>query len=273
LGVLVLSTVSGCGGDPSDDGSVVLKPKSSKTETKSETKTEQADEPTTSAGIGSVHGVIKFDGPRPQLPPHVKKGAPIKEPYCAATTVPDESLVVSAEGGIANVFIFLAKPPKQATVPPIPEEPAVFDQEQCRFVPHALLVRTGQIIKIKSNDDVLHNTNIEPVRNDRFNQTIKVKYREGIDYVYEKPEPKPILVKCDIHPWMSAWHLPLDHPYAAVTAEDGSFTIEDLPAGEHEFRVWHEKVDGFLDRRYKVTIKPDETIEVLISYKAEKFKI
>ena len=41
---------------------------------------------------------------------------------------------------------------------------------------------------------------------------------------------------------MKAYVLPSASPYVAVTAEDGSFTLANLPAGgELEFQVWHEK--------------------------------
>jgi hypothetical protein len=53
---------------------------------------------------------------------------------------------------------------------------------------------------------------------------------------------------------MQAWWVILDHPYAAVTKEDGTFEIADLPVGEHKFIVWQEKV-GFVDKAYTVTVK------------------
>ena len=45
---------------------------------------------------------------------------------------------------------------------------------------------------------------------------------------------------------MKGWLVVRDNPYAAVTGEDGSFTIEKLPAGEVELQFWHEKA-GYLD--------------------------
>ena len=47
-------------------------------------------------------------------------------------------------------------------------------------------------------------------------------------------------VVCNIHPWMKAYILSLDHPYMAVTGEDGTFEIKNMPAGQHEFQFWHE---------------------------------
>ena len=40
---------------------------------------------------------------------------------------------------------------------------------------------------------------------------------------------------------MKAWLVVRDNPYAAVTGPDGSFEIANLPAGEVELQLWHEK--------------------------------
>ncbi len=68
-------------------------------------------------------------------------------------------------------------------------------------------------------------------------------------------------VVCNIHPWMRAWLLPRDNPYAAVSGTDGSFVLAKLPVGEWEFQAWHEqggwpRVPGWNRGRFKVRIKP-----------------
>jgi hypothetical protein len=54
---------------------------------------------------------------------------------------------------------------------------------------------------------------------------------------------------------MKAWVAVLDHPYFAVTGEDGSFDLRGLPPGEYTLEVWHEKL-GTVDQR--VTIEPKQ---------------
>jgi hypothetical protein len=49
-----------------------------------------------------------------------------------------------------------------------------------------------------------------------------------------------IPVKCDVHGWMNAYIGVTASPYHAVTGEDGSFTIEGLPAGTYTIEAWHE---------------------------------
>lgn len=56
-----------------------------------------------------------------------------------------------------------------------------------------------------------------------------------------RPQIKPIAFACDIHGWMRAYGFVLDHPYSAVTKEDGTFVIENAPLGVPVQVVgWHE---------------------------------
>jgi hypothetical protein len=94
---------------------------------------------------------------------------------------------------------------------------------------------------IKNSDPVGHNTNIEGKNS--FNQTIPAD--ATIPFKPQKEEAVPVSVRCSIHPWMLAYFLPRENGYVAVTAEDGTFEIPNLPAGEDlEFQVWHESAVG-----------------------------
>ena len=57
-----------------------------------------------------------------------------------------------------------------------------------------------------------------------------------------RPQIKPIAFACDIHGWMRAYGFVFfDHPYSAVTKEDGTFVIENAPLGVPVQVVgWHE---------------------------------
>lgn len=227
-------------------------------------------EATATGGVGTLKGKVVFVGTPPTLAPLVTKGQAIKDAVCAKETIPDQKLVVDSSGGVANVVIFLAKAPAGAAVPPPPTEAADFDNKGCHFVPHVLLMRVGQPVKILNDDFPLqHNTHTLPQRTAGFNSTIP---KEGKEFTYTKPEPEPCEVKCDIHSWMHGWHFPLDHPYAAVSGPNGEFEIKNVPAGEHSFRVWAEGAIGhYLSRGLKVNIEPGKTTEVKINYEASSF--
>jgi hypothetical protein len=221
---------------------------------------------------GTLKGTISYEGTVPERRVVHKMGDNVKDaPVCSAADLLADDFVVDKDSkGIAHIFVFLRKAPAGSRVPPPPAEPLVFDQQACRFIPHTLTVQTGRTLLLKNGDAILHNTHISPIKNNGFNQAIGANDRTGVSFKYSKPENLPTEVKCDVHTWMKAYHLVLDHPWMAVTDEQGQFQIDALPAGKHEFFVWHEKV-GYLNRKLNVEIKPGETKDIKLSYGEKNF--
>lgn len=211
------------------------------------------------AEFGDIKGQFVINGDVPSVAPLFEKGDPTaKDPeVCAAADMVDDSLVVnSTNKGVANIVLFLSKAPKEIhpDLQDPPAEPAVFDQEACRFFPHVLPVRAGQDVVVKSNDACAHNVRSSFIRNTSFNFTVQPKDRDGVKVEdLDAPEPLPMPIKCDIHPYMQSYWVILDHPYVAVTDADGNFEIKGLPEGKHKFRVWHERA-GYLDRSFSVEV-------------------
>ena len=230
------------------------------------------------AGTGTFKGVVTIKGEPPKRRVLVAKGDPDNKAkpedraICAASDLFSDELVVNEKNsGVANVIVYLRKVPDGYKAPPVPEDPVVFDQKGCRFIPHALVVRCHQKILVKSDDDLTHNTHTYPIKNIKgFNSAIKPKDREGVALTYEKPENVPVKVQCDFHTWMVAHHLPLDHPFAAVTDENGNFEIKGLPPGKHTFTVWHD--NGYLNNKLTVEINADKVTEEKLSYTAAQFQ-
>jgi hypothetical protein len=259
--------LSGCGGGASSETTVTIKPSTTE-DSGSDSSANGGDSggsaPAAAEGFGTLTGVVSFDGAQPFLEALVEKGKQGVDAICASEGVPGETIIVN-NGKLANVCIYLARAPRGMSVPPPPEETAVFDQKLCKFLPHVLFVRTGQPLQILNGDPVLHNTHTYPAKDKPFNSTIPPNDRTGKTIQYARADPTPVEVKCDIHAWMRAYHLVVDHPFAAISGEDGTFRIEGLPAGEHEFRIWHETA-GYLERKYKVTITADQETAVELSY-------
>lgn len=218
---------------------------------------------------GSFSGTVLLDGDVLTLKPLVNKGDNVKDKeVCGVDGVPDESLVVGKNKGIANVFVYLRRKPKGYRGKP-PAEPVVLDQKGCVFTPHTALIQAGQEVLVKSNDAVQHNVHSFPSRNSSVNLLVNPNERKGIELVYRRAEQGPIQVKCDIHAWMSSWHLVLDHPFMAITDENGEFSIEGLPTGKYQFRVWHERAK-VLEKGLKVTVTGDDK-PVTLKYSADRF--
>ena len=214
---------------------------------------------------GTIVGQFVIEGEIPQLQPLVVAGAVSVNDaaICAAANFPDDSLVVDPESkGIANVFVYLPKAEKvHPNLKESKKKEVDFDQKGCRFIPHALFVRTDQVVLVKSSDNCAHNTRTVPLRNQALNYALPPNDRTGVPFKNRLPERLPIEIQCNIHPWMKARWLVLDHPYGAISDDLGRFTISDLPAGDHELVVWHERV-GYVNRKFTVTVVAGKTIDV-----------
>jgi len=161
---------------------------------------------------------------------------------CGKHKLVSEEVVVGADKGVANVVVFVRD--KKVKVKPELEAAAkavkpVLDNSNCRFEPHVLFVQAGQEVEIKNSDTVGHNSNIATVKNAPSNNLIPAGGKVTAKFAAE--EAVPAQVTCNIHPWMKAWLVVRDNPYAAVSKADGSFEIADLPAEELELQFWHEK--------------------------------
>lgn len=121
---------------------------------------------------------------------------------------------------------------------PAPTAPARMEQVEGRFVPHVITARTGQPIEFVNLDPFPHQVHALPFENREF--SLGQAQGNVTTRVFAKPEI--VRIKCDIHPWMSAWIGVFGHPFVAVTGEDGVFRIPGLPPGRYEITTWHESL-------------------------------
>ncbi|MGD9857777.1 MAG: hypothetical protein AB7U20_22770 [Planctomycetaceae bacterium] len=225
---------------------------------------------------GTFWGVVRVHGDLPALPPLVRTGDALVSNLGtgevlvrAAADIPDaDSLLVGAEHGLANVFVF-RKPAPPVFEADVSGEAIAITSRNNRFEPHCAIARVGQDVRLTSQASVATNFHLFPVRNETRNQVIAPNDAAGIELQFARNEPLPFKVADDIHPWKSAYLLVVDHPFAALTDENGRFEIEGLPPGEHVFRFWHER-GGFIERDYVVTIGDDEGVEAAITVEAER---
>jgi hypothetical protein len=187
-----------------------------------------------------------------------------KDPACATLhdgkPVLDEDLIVSDGGGVKNAFVYLRRgAPKQSY--PVPEQPAVLNQQGCMFQPRVQGVRVGQRLLVGNADPVTHNVRSFPVLNQAFNfgQPADTGARERI---FEQAE-REIEVQCDVHPWMHAYIFVMDHPYFSVSGDDGAYAIDGLPPGEYALESWHEKLGK---QRKDVMISDSSPVDVSFTY-------
>ena len=185
---------------------------------------------------GSIAGVVHLDGAAPKLPPYpvTKDGA------TCGKDAPNESVVVGKKGALRNVVVFVKDAHADGKAAPVTG--AALDQKQCRYTPHVQALTVGTPVSLMNNDAILHNIHANESGMTVFNVAMPIKGQK-----VPVPMRKPGLMKlqCDAgHAWMSGWIYVFDHPYFAVTDADGSFTIKDIPPGDHVLELWHEPADG-----------------------------
>jgi plastocyanin len=181
------------------------------------------------AGTGVIRGVVTFNGMPPE--PEEVEGARC---HPGAGPIRVAPVVVGDSRGLKDVMVYVDQPP---VVPADTSKgPTVLDQVDCQYVPHVLGLRAGQVLRVKSSDPAMHNVHALSERNPGFNFGM-TRPGESRDLTFARPEQ--FVVKCDVHPWMTAHVYVFEHPFFAVTGEGGAFEIAGLPPGGHEVVFSH----------------------------------
>ena len=195
--------------------------------------------PGVAVAAATINGTITFTG----KPPALKPLAMDADPACAkkhTKPVPAEMLVLGSGNTMANVIVWVSKGLPAGKTYPVPKTPVTLDQNGCVYVPHAMGIMVGQAYRILNSDGILHNIHTLPKINPSFNRAMPATSKET-STTFAKPEPI-FQIKCDVHPWMSAYIGVFTHPFFAATGTDGKFTISGLDAGTYEITAWHERL-------------------------------
>ena len=181
----------------------------------------------------------------------VLKGTPPPEITIDMSTSPDKTCgaahttpvttrhyLVSKDGGLANVLVYVKSGLEGKTFPTPTTEP-MLDQVGCLYEPYVMGVMVNQKFKIKNSDPTMHNVHATPKVNKEFNFAQPIK-----DQVTERSLDKvevPVRFMCNVHAWMFAYVGVFDNPFFAVTDKDGNFKISGLPNGKYTIEAYHVK--------------------------------
>ena len=138
---------------------------------------------------------------------------------------------------------------------------AKVDQVEKEFIPHVLVVNTGASIHFPNSDNIRHQ-----VYSFSEAKTFEIPLYSGVP---AKPVtfdvPGVVSLGCNIHDWMSAHIFVADNNFYSLTDEHGKALIEAVPNGQHSLQIWHEELDGDLERFSKIIkISADETVQLKI---------
>ena len=172
-------------------------------------------------------------------------GAPVQkktvsvtiDQYVCGKEKESEELLLSSNNGIRNAVVWLQNlPPGTKAEWNLPA--AKMDQKQCAFVPRVVLVPVGGTVEFLNSDRLLHNVKSAGKENPPFNRA--QPHARSISFAFKKPEI--LRVDCDLHSWMRGWVVVAEHPFYAVTNEQGDFIFENVPRGKYTLQVWQESL-------------------------------
>lgn len=208
---------------------------------------------------GTLTGKVVFQGEVSAAEGVVVAGNPECAAFHTDATIPSEELIVQ-NGAVKNVFVYV-KEGLEGYDFPAPEASVKVSNKQCVYTPHVLGVQVGQTVDILNEDPTLHNVHSYSKANVSWNIGLPFAGMKQVKK-FEAPEVM-VSLKCDVHPWMRGYIGVVAHPYFAVTGDDGSFEIKDLPPGNYTIDVWHEKLGV---QTLELTVAPSEVKIVEIRF-------
>ena len=229
------------------------------------------------AFAGNITGTVTYEGDAPARPALTAN----KDQHCidAVQGTKSEALVVSKGKGIKNVVIHARVRGGKVT---LPEENPKMDQVGCAYYPHVLVVPVGATVNLVSSDPVAHNVHSHAQKNEAVNTLIP---KPGVVIPHKLEKPEEIKFTCDIHAWMTGYIVAVNSNFYTVTgykdAEDqwissdayeksadaGTYTLENVPAGRARVVAWHEEL-GTANKTIEVPASGD----IAVNFTSADFK-
>ena len=105
------------------------------------------------------------------------------------------------------------------------------------FLPRVVVVPVGGTVEFPNQDPIFHNVFSVSGEN-RFDLDL---YKRPKSASWTFQHPGIARVYCNIHPQMSGIIVVRDNPYFAKAGADGTFVLENVPAGKYVLKAWHER--------------------------------
>jgi plastocyanin len=213
-----------------------------------------AYEAETVSGGGTIEGKVVYQGAVP-----MRTIITTKDQNVCGGIRKEPEIIVNAEKGVKDAVVYLTKIDKGKAWPQPAAKPEL-DNVKCTFEPRVQVIPAGTLV-VKNTDPVLHNTHGFYGKRTAFNLALP---NQGQEIETPLDRAGTVRVECDAHGWMLGWVYVVDNPYYAVTGEDGSFSIGDVPPGDYTMVVAHE-LTGAME--IPVTVKAGESASVPVELK------
>jgi plastocyanin len=122
-----------------------------------------------------------------------------------------------------------------------PSKHTIMDQKNLKFVPHVLVVLKGTTVDFLNSDATLHNVFWPDIGGNRKLAGNLGTWPQGQKKSFTFDNLGVASLLCNVHQEMSGYVVVVPTPYFAVTDEDGSFAIKDVPPGHYTVKTWSEE--------------------------------
>ncbi|HVO92967.1 MAG TPA: hypothetical protein VMT22_09020 [Terriglobales bacterium] len=205
----------------------------------------------------TLKGNVRYVG----APIEKKKISVTIDQYICGKEKEPEDLLLSSNNGIRNAVVSLQNAiPGAKRAWNLPA--AKMDQKQCSFIPRVVIVPVGGTVEFLNSDRLLHNVRSNGKENPPFNRA--QPHARSIAFSFKQPER--LRVDCDLHSWMRGWVVIAEHPFYAITNEQGEFTLGNVPQGKYTLQVWQETL-GTITQEIVVKDKGITTLSVAMGRK------
>jgi len=137
---------------------------------------------------------------------------------------------------LSDAVLYLEAPATVSTAAqPTTVEIAITDKT---YAPHVVVVPVGSTVRFPNHDPFNHNV-FSVSEPNSFDLGL---YGRGEAKSYTFAHPGLVRVYCNVHPRMVAYVLVMENRYFAQPGNDGSFAIDNVPAGRYRLHVWHERI-------------------------------
>ncbi len=225
--------------------------------------------PVDAATAGAISGVVHFDGIAPaRIPIDVSA-----DPGCLQPSIPDipnppnltEQVVVN-DHLLSNVYVYIKSgAPNYIAAPG--SRPALLNQKGCRYTPHVVAIQQGGSVAFLNSDSTVHNIHTMPTQPGNSSTDITEPANSTEPRTQSFPAPEVMIpVRCNNHPWMSAFINVAPNPWFAITGTEGTFSITGLPPGTYTLAAVHEKLG---EQDIQITVKPKSVTNASFTFAAK----
>ena len=205
-------------------------------------------------GIAAIVGRVTLRGTPPaEVPIDTRAFPPCARGQTNVLTT--HNFVVGEDSGLADVFVSIVRGLKEKNSG---DAPTIHELTfaNCEIRPYVSAVTAGQRVAFANSDRTTHAVRLMPTNNAAATFSLAPAHTNRT-VRWSRPEDL-LQIRCDVHPWESAYVSVVEHPFFAVTDTNGDFVIPNVPAGKYTVRARHRKAQGTNDLAREVTVRSGE---------------